>query len=106
ERFSDGKGILIPATDKNIEFSELRKSVLGQTKLTKEQFPHITLMHPRNSTCSDEIFEHIKEVEFPTELEFGKISLIEQRNGGKWNVLKEFNIVNKTFHNNNNLYKT
>ncbi len=27
EWFSDGKGILIPATDKNIEFRELRKSV-------------------------------------------------------------------------------
>ncbi len=56
EWFSDGKGILIPATDKNIEFRELRKSVLGQTKLTKEQFPHITLMHPRNSPCTDDIF--------------------------------------------------
>ena len=95
KRFSNGKGILIPATDKNIEFRELRKLVLGQTKLIKEQFPHITLMHPRNSTCSDEIFEHIKELAFPTELKFGRISLIEQRNGGKWNVIQEFNIVNK-----------
>jgi 2'-5' RNA ligase len=94
-RFSDGKGILIPATYRNIEFRELRKSVLGQRKLNKEQFPHITLMHPRNSICTDEIFEQIKELELPTELEFGKISLIEQINGGKWNILKEFNILNK-----------
>jgi hypothetical protein len=68
---------------------------LGQIKLTKEQFLHITLIHPRNSTCTDAIFEQIKELKFPTVLEFGKISLIEQRNGGKWNVLQEFNIVNK-----------
>ncbi|MBL4594125.1 MAG: 2'-5' RNA ligase family protein [Flavobacteriales bacterium] len=93
ERFADEKGILIPATDKNIEFRELRKFVLGQTKLTKEQFPHITLMHPRNSTCTDEIFEEIKKQELPTELLFDRISLIEQKNGGKWKVIKEFNIV-------------
>jgi 2'-5' RNA ligase len=59
-RFSDRKGILIPATDRNIEFRELRKSVYVQTKWTKEQFPHITLIHPRNPICTDEIFEQIK----------------------------------------------
>jgi len=63
--------------------------------MTKEQVPHITIMHPRNSICNDEIFEQIKKQEFPTELEFKKISLIEQRSGEKWNVTKEFNIVNK-----------
>ncbi len=52
-------------------------------------------MHPRNSTCTDSIFEKIKELEFPTELEFVKISLIEHRNGGKWPNLQEFNLVNK-----------
>jgi len=94
-RFADGKGVLIPTTDKNIEFRELRKSVLGQVKLRKEQFPHITLMHPRNSTCTNEIFDKIKKQELPTELLFDKIYLIEQRNGEKWKVIKEFNIVEK-----------
>jgi 2'-5' RNA ligase len=95
ERFSEGKGVLIPAIDKNIEFRELRKSVLGQTKLTKEQYPHITLMHPRNSECTNEIFKKIKSQNLPTELIFERISLIEQIKGEKWNVIKEFNIVNK-----------
>ena len=99
KRFADGKGALIPATDRNIEFKELRMSVLGQAKLRKEQFPHITLMHPRNSTCTDEIFEKIKKQELPTELLFDKINLIEQRNGGKWKVIKEFNIVEKELRN-------
>ena len=95
ERFSLGKGVLIPAIDKNIAFRELRKSVLGQKKLTKERCPHITLMHPRNSECTNEIFKKIESQDLPTELLFKKISLIEQINGGKWNVIKEFNIVNK-----------
>lgn len=93
KRFSNGKGVLIPAADLNIEFIELRKSVLGQEELKKEQLPHITLMHPRNSTCTNEIFKQITERTFPTKLEFSKISLIEQKNGGKWKVLQEFDIV-------------
>jgi len=93
ERFANGKGVQLPATNEYMEFRELRKSILGQINLVKEQFPHITLMHPRNSTCSDELFEKIKSQEFPTKLEFRKISLIEQKNWGKWNVLQEFNIV-------------
>ncbi len=53
-------------------------------------------MHSRNSTCTDRIFEQIKEQQFPTELEFEKISLIEQKNDKKWIVLREFNLVDKT----------
>ncbi|WP_400074852.1 2'-5' RNA ligase family protein [Winogradskyella sp. R77965] len=93
ERFSDGKGVYISSFGNNNEFKELRKSVLGQSELEKEQIPHITLMHPRNSTCTNQIFEKIENYDLPTELNFGKISLIEQKNGGKWNVLEEFEIV-------------
>lgn len=99
ERFAEGKGVLIPATDKNIEFRELRKSVLGQTNLANQLVPHITLMHPRNSDCTNETFKKIKKQKLPTELLFKKISLIEQRSGGTWKVIKEFNIVGKTLHN-------
>ena len=95
KRFANGEGVLIPAMEQNVEFIELRKLVLGQKGLKKKQTPHITLMHPRNSTCSDELFEKIKARELPVELEFRKISLIEQINGGKWKVLQEFNIVNE-----------
>jgi len=89
ERFANGKGVLIPAKGRNIEFRELRKAVLGLSELNKEQLPHITLMHPRNSTCHSEIFEKIKNTEFPTALNFDNVSLIEQKNGGKWKVLEE-----------------
>lgn len=93
ERFAEGKGVYISAFSNYTEFKELRKLVLGQTKLKKEQVPHITLMHPRNSNCTNEIFEKICKFNLPTRLEFRKISLIEQHNGGIWNVLQEFEIV-------------
>jgi len=93
ERFAEGKGVYISSFGHNNEFKELRKLVLGQSELENEQVPHITLMHPRNSTCTNEIFERIENYDLPTELKFGKISLIEQRNGGKWTVLQEFGIV-------------
>ncbi|MDT0538606.1 MULTISPECIES: 2'-5' RNA ligase family protein [Croceitalea] len=92
-RFSDGKGVYLSSFGHNKEFKELRKLVLGPNELKKEQVPHITLMHPRNSTCTDEKFERIENYSLPKVLELGKISLIEQKNGGKWNVLREFNIV-------------
>ena len=77
----------------NNEFKELRKRVLGQPELKKEQIPHITLMHPRNSTCTDPIFKAICTYVLPTKFEFGTISLIEQKNGEKWKVLGEFSIL-------------
>lgn len=101
ERFADGKGVLLPATNKNCDFWELRKLVLGKDQLLNEQFPHITLMHPRNSTCNDEIFENIKKQKLPAKLLFEKISLIEQKNGGKWAIIEEFDIVNKALRNSN-----
>ena len=95
KRCADGKGVLIIASEENNEFMELRKTILGTTELTKEQFPHVTLMHPGNSTCNGKTFAEIKKQELPSVLFFSKISLIEQNNGGKWNVINEFNIVNK-----------
>ena len=93
ERFADGKGVCMSSLTHNEQFEGLRKMVLGQAELKKEQVPHVSLMHPRNSTCTDEIFEQICGHDLPTELQFGKISLIEQSNGGKWHALQEFEIV-------------
>ncbi|MEP7232292.1 MAG: 2'-5' RNA ligase family protein [Ginsengibacter sp.] len=90
-RFSNGKGVLLPAQGDNIEFHELRKKILhGLTVNPRMHEPHITLMHPRNSTCTDDIFRQIKEISLPEKLKFKVISLIEQREGGAWNVLQKF----------------
>lgn len=96
QRFSDGKGVFLPGIDKYKEFENLRKLILnGILSNPRIQQPHVTLMHPRNSTCTDEIFLQIKQNEFPVSLEFDRISLIEQNIGGKWKILEEFGLIRR-----------
>jgi hypothetical protein len=92
-RFDNGKGLFLPAKNDNKEFDDLRRQVLsGLTDHPRKQEAHITLMHPRNSTCTDAIFEQVETIKLPAKLMFKKISVIEQKDGGRWNVLQEFNL--------------
>lgn len=92
-RFSEGKGVLMPAVGDNESFHQLRKQVLqGIIEHPRKHEPHLTLMHPRNAVCTDDLFEQIKQVELPRKLEFRKISLIEQEIGKRWEVLKTFEL--------------
>jgi hypothetical protein len=93
--FSDKKGVLIPALKNNKSFQNLRKKILkGIIEKPRIQEPHITLMHPRNATCTDEIFAEIQKYDLPNILNFTKISLIEQEMGQKWRILKEYELKN------------
>jgi 2'-5' RNA ligase len=93
--FSDKKGVLIPAIGSLESFENLRKDILkGIIENPRIQEPHITLMHPRNATCTDEIFAEIQKFDLPNALNFTKISLIEQEIGQKWRILKEFDLKN------------
>jgi len=84
-RFDNDKGVLMMAVGANKAFHQLRKQVLhGLINDPGKHEPHITLMHPRNSTCTDEIFEAITKVKLPKQLSFNTISLIEQTDGGSW----------------------
>lgn len=58
----------------------------------RAQEPHITLMHPRNSTCTDAIFDEVVKMDLPSKFTFNKISLIEQENGGPWRILDEYDL--------------
>lgn len=89
KRFDNGKGVFLPA-NYDIEFQELRRKILETDDNSRKKEPHITLMHPKNSTCTDNIFEQIKKVNLPSKLKFKRISLIEQKDGGQWNILQEF----------------
>jgi hypothetical protein len=92
-RIGNGDGVLLPASEGNEEFHELRKQILkGLSGSLRHVAPHITLMHPRNSICTDEIFEQIQNARLPTELQFNTISLIGQINGGKWKIIKIFKL--------------
>lgn len=92
-RFSEGKGLMIPAFGVNESFQKLRENILkGIIKHPSRQEPHITLMHPRNSICTDAIFEQVNVHELPHKIEFSKISLIEQEIGKQWHILEEFEL--------------
>ena len=91
KRVEAGKGVLIPGHGHNPDFHQLRQEVLKGVQDTPVRLePHITLMHPRNSTCTDAIFEEIAAVDLPARLAFHSISLIEQVNGGEWKTLQQF----------------
>lgn len=92
-RFDNGSGVMLPASGDNDQFHLLRSKVLaGIPAAIRRPEPHITLMHPRNSTCTDEIFSIIQQMLFPTQLVFDNICLIEQINGGQWQIIKRYKL--------------
>lgn len=94
-RFAAGKGVMIPAAGTNTSFYELRKAVLqGISSYPVQHEPHITLMHPRNATCTDDLFHQLQQVQLPRRLTFCTISLIEQEHDGPWRILNEFTLIN------------
>jgi len=96
ERFDDGKGVLLPAKVPSNGFYELRRMVLkGLNEFPIKHLPHITLLHPRNAVCTDKVFDQIKEYALPTALSFDTISLIEQRNNGRWTIIEQFSWTKK-----------
>ena len=93
-RFDNDKGVLIPASGANEAFYQLRKQVLqGLADDPRQHEPHITLMHPRNATCTDEIFKVIEMVTLPKQLSFHTRSLIEQTDDAPWVTLNVFTLI-------------
>ena len=92
-RFSDGKGVMIAADEINPGYHHLRQLVLKNLGFEiKFPLPHLTLMHPRNSTCTDQIFCEINKINIPETLFFTEISLIEQKEDSEWKILETFKI--------------
>lgn len=88
EKFKEQNGVYLPAQNTKT-FEELRGKILSNPR---KQMPHITLMHPRNSECTYEIFAEIQTFTFPKEIIFDEICLIEQKDDQKWKILKTFKI--------------
>lgn len=89
-RFDNGKGVLLPAKSDD-DFKKLRRNILtGVVENPRLQEPHVTLMHPRNSTCTDDIFKEISLFNFPETLVFKNIDLIEQTDDLEWKTLQRF----------------
>lgn len=93
-RFNNNLGVLMPAGGDNEQFHQLRYKILADTGIpVRRHEPHITLMHPKNSTCTAEIFKIIQSANLPGILKFETISLIEQVDGGEWQTIKKFNLI-------------
>jgi len=91
KRFENGNGVMIPAAANNEAFQQLRNNILaGVIDEPRMHQPHITLLHPRNSVCTDEIFAAIQQEKLPKQLSFHAVSLIQQTGGGVWVNLKNF----------------
>lgn len=75
------------------EFDRLRSDILGAS--ARKHSPHITLIHPRNGSCSDEIFDEILELSSPFIHTFNEIAFIEQINGGVWKTTETFELTQK-----------
>ncbi|GAB3569515.1 hypothetical protein GCM10027578_24030 [Spirosoma luteolum] len=84
-RVAGGAGVLLPAVAPYLPYQQLREQVLrGVVDSPAQPEPHITLIHPRNATCTDEQFARIQAMDLPTGLLFRTVSLIEQVDGGLW----------------------
>lgn len=95
-RFYDGKGVYLSIKDEAQRFRNLREAVLqnGEQR-PREHEAHVTLMHPRNSTCDEAKFKEILKVDIPKKLSITKISLIEQEIGKQWHILQEYSLSDK-----------
>lgn len=89
-RFANKQGVYIPFADTEAFFN-LREILLnGLPFSSKDQEPHLTLLHPRNATCTDTIYETILNTQLPEYLTFNRVHLIEQKNGHPWHRLSTF----------------
>ena len=93
-RFDDGRGVMLPAEGDNAAFRQLRAAVLrGAIDAPRRHQPHITLLHPRNATCTDDVFEQIGQYQFPRSVVFRHISWIRQlESSAPWEVLRRFEL--------------
>ncbi|MBX7054122.1 MAG: 2'-5' RNA ligase family protein [Pyrinomonadaceae bacterium] len=82
--------LYLPCLGSTAAFDEVRAYLLGRS--VRKHEPHITLIHPRNGKCTDEILEMARSLIKPFSHTFVEISLIEQTAGGIWRSLERFSL--------------
>lgn len=86
-----GDLVLLPVADGVEEFVALRRALLFDGVYEPRPLdPHVTIIHPRNGTCTDAAFAEIEHLLCPFQWTFSEISLIQQHNGGQWNTLARY----------------
>ena len=93
-RFKEANGIYLPVLGDVKQLNTLRNIVLnGVIEIPNQIMPHITIMHPRNSSCTDEIFNQLISRNFPKLVTFDRVSLITQHKDEKWHIVKDFPLL-------------
>jgi hypothetical protein len=88
-RLSDGC-VLLPVVGSTAAYDSLRRAILGEQ--FSKHTPHITLLHPRNALGKAVDLVALSVQPLPTRIRFNAISVIEQVNGGAWNVVERFGV--------------
>lgn len=78
--------VYLPVLEGSDDYQNFRRKILPQE--ARNHTPHVTLIHPRNGTCTDPIFADISaNITSPLRYTFREVTLIEQEDGGVWNVM-------------------
>jgi hypothetical protein len=87
----NGNLVYLPTKGSTDSFVALRSSLLSTLGTAPRRHdPHITLIHPRNGTCSKSEFDEISSQCEPFTVNFCRVTLIEQVDGGPWRDLASF----------------
>ncbi len=79
--------VYLPVREGQDDFHAFRCAILDEG--ARRQTPHLTLIHPRNGTCTDEIFAELSESISPFQYTFCEAMFIEQVDGGVWKVIAQ-----------------
>ncbi len=85
----DGDLVYLPGIDKDGSFRSLRKYLLNSDRV-RDHKPHVTLIHPRNGKCTDNIWETLRSRIEPFTYTFHELSFILQQDGGVWQTARTF----------------
>jgi hypothetical protein len=82
----DDNLVFLPVRNGADEFHKLRRLLLMDD--CRELTPHVTIIHPRNGICTDEIFADICAQVSPFHVTIREVMLIEQEDGGIWKLVE------------------
>lgn len=83
--------VYLPTVGPTTSFDELRIALLARPGVAvRTHSPHITLVHPRNGSCSDASFAKIEQEYVPFSATFRSVTLIAQADGGPWQDLETY----------------
>jgi 2'-5' RNA ligase len=85
EPHREGNLVVLPAEVAGNAFARLRHQLLSRPgHEPRPMVPHLTLIHPRNGTCTDRLFSELRQRCSPFTVTIRAVSLIEQSEGAAW----------------------